>query len=89
MKRMKLSGPALLLSIALSWSAITHALIDHTLSLDSMLLRVGLAMFFAMAAVETLSFVVDRYRLQNALRRNREEAANARRRADDELTHHS
>lgn len=88
MSRLKLSGPALFVALLVSWPAIQHCVFDHTLSAESMLLRIGLAVLFSMAASACLSAVIDTYRLQNAVRRRREEARDAagapRRRTDDE-----
>ena len=84
MSRLKLTGPALLVTLVVSWPALQHSVIDHTLPLQSMLIRLGLALLFSMVAFACLSAVVDSYRLQNAVRRRREEAAAPRRRADDE-----
>jgi hypothetical protein len=86
MSKLKLTGPALLIALFVSFPALRDCLINHTLSTDVMLIRVGLAVIFAMAGVAWLSSVIDSYRLQNLLRRNREEAAAAAgaRRTDDE-----
>lgn len=89
MTKLKLTGPAMFIALLVSWSALHHALIDHTLSIQSMLIRVGLAVFFAMTAVAVVSSVVDSYRLQNTMRRKREEAASLQRRMDDEATSQS
>ena len=89
MSRLKLSGPALIVALVVSWPALQHSMIDHTLSVQSMLIRLGLALLFSMVAFACLSAVVDSYRLQNVLRRRREEAAAPRRRADDEAARSS
>jgi hypothetical protein len=86
MSKLKLTGPALLIALFVSFPALRDCLVDHTLSTDVMLIRVALAVLFAMAGVACVSSVIDSFRLQNLLRRNREEAAAAAgaRRADDE-----
>lgn len=89
MSKLKLSGPAMLLTLLVSLPALQHGLIDHTLSVQNMLIRLGLAAFFAMIALSVISMVVDTYRLQNTLHRNREEAAAAQRAADEEAAQHS
>ncbi len=75
MSKLKLTGPALLITFLVSIPALRDAFINHTLPTSTMLIRVGLAVFFAMIAVAFISSVVDSFRLQNALRHNREEAA--------------
>jgi hypothetical protein len=86
MSKLKLSGPALLLALFVSFPALRDCLVDHTLSTDVMLIRVALAVLFAMVGVAVVSSVIDSFRLQNLLRIRREEAAAAAsaRRTDDE-----
>jgi hypothetical protein len=86
MSRLKLSGPALLIALFVSLPALRDGFLDHTLSTPAMLVRVGLAVLFAMAGVAIVSSVIDSYRLQNILRHNREQATGATgtRRTDDE-----
>lgn len=83
MTRMKLTGPALFVALLLSWPALEHGLVDGTLSTESMLIRVGVALVVAMIGRAFLSAVVDNYRLQNLLRKDREEERLSRR-SDDE-----
>ena len=80
---MKLTGPALFVALLLSWPALEHGLVDGTLSTESMLIRVGVALVVAMIGRAFLSAVVDNYRLQNLLRKDREEERLSRR-SDDE-----
>jgi hypothetical protein len=85
MSRLKLTGPALLIALFVSLPALRDAFLEHTLSTSAMLIRVSLAVLFAMAGVAVVSSVIDSYRLQNMLRHNREEAGTkAARRTDDE-----
>jgi hypothetical protein len=84
MTRFKLSGPAFLIAFLVSLPALRHAFIDHTLSMQNALIRVGLAVLFGIVAVAVVSSVIDAYRLQNILRRRRTDLAAAQRRADDE-----
>jgi hypothetical protein len=87
MTRFKLSGPAFLIAFLVSLPALRHAFIDHTLSMQNALIRVGLAVLFGIVAVAVVSSVIDAYRLQNILRRRRTDLAAAQRRADDESAH--
>jgi hypothetical protein len=86
MSKLKLTGPALLIALFVSLPALRDGFIDHTLPVSAMLIRVGLAVLFAMAAVAVVSSVIDNYRLQNLLRSNRDQAATATaaRRAEDD-----
>jgi hypothetical protein len=90
MSKLKLTGPALLFALFVSLPALRDCFVDHSLSTAAMLIRVGLAVLFAMAGVAVVSSVIDSFRLQNILRRNREEAAEASgaRRTDDERANH-
>jgi hypothetical protein len=88
MTRFKLSGPAFLVAFLVSLPALRHAFIDHTLSMQNALIRVGLAILFGIVAVAVISSVIDAYRLQNILRRRKTDfAAAVKRRADDESAH--
>lgn len=80
---MKLTGPALFVALLLSLPALEHGLLDGTLSMESMLIRVAGALVVAMIGRAFLSAVIDNYRLQNLLRKDREEERLARR-SDDE-----
>jgi hypothetical protein len=82
MSRLKLSTPALLVALFVSWPAVKDGLFDGTLSMQTMLIRLALALFFGMVAVAVVSSVVDAYRLQNVVRRRREAAMSAK--ADDD-----
>jgi len=75
MSRLKLTGAGLLLALAVSWPAIRNGLIDHTLAISAMFVRVGVAVVLVMVGQAVLSSVIDSYRLQNMIRRNRQEAA--------------
>ena len=75
MSRLKLTGAGLLLALAVSWPAIRNGLIDHTLAISAMFIRVGIAVVLVMVGQAVLSSVIDSYRLQNMIRRNRQEAA--------------
>lgn len=75
MSRLKLTGAGLLLALVVSWSAIRNALIDHTLAMSAMFIRLGIAVVLVMVGQAVLASVVDSYRLQNMIRRNRQEAA--------------
>jgi hypothetical protein len=89
MTKLKLTGPAMLVTVLVSLPALQHGLIDHTLSMQNMLIRLGLATFFSMIALSIVSTVVDTYRLQNTLHRNREEVAAALRQADEDAAKRS
>ncbi len=75
MSRLKLTGAGLLLALVVSWPAIRNALIDHTLAMSAMFIRLGIAVVLVMVGQAVLASVVDSYRLQNMIRRNRQEAA--------------
>lgn len=75
MSRLKLTGAGLLLALAVSWPAIRHGLFDHTLAISAMFIRVGVAVALVMVGQAVLASVIDSYRLQNMIRRNRQEAA--------------
>jgi Zn-dependent protease len=74
MSRLKLTGPVMFLALLASWPALQHGLIDHTLSLEAMFTRVGIAIALAMVGQAFLASVVDSYRLQNLMRKNRQDA---------------
>ena len=74
MSKLKLSGPASFIALVLSLPALRDTFIDHSLSIATMFVRVALALLLAMAGVAWVASVVDSFRLQNILRRNREEA---------------
>lgn len=63
--------------LLVSLPALQHGLIDHTLSMQAMFIRVAIALGFAMVAQAILSSVIDNYRLQNLVRKRRQEAAMA------------
>ena len=75
MSRLKLTGAGLLLALAVSWPAIRNGLIDHTLAMSAMFIRLGIAVVLVMVGQAVLASVIDSYRLQNMIRRNRQEAA--------------
>jgi F0F1-type ATP synthase epsilon subunit len=75
MTRLKLTGAGLLLALVVSWSAIRHGLIDHSLAISTMFIRVGVAVALVMVGQAVLASVIDSYRLQNMIRRNRQETA--------------
>ncbi|HEX7106884.1 MAG TPA: hypothetical protein VF218_13030 [Acidothermaceae bacterium] len=81
MSRLKLTGAGLLLALLVSWPAIQHGMIDHTLAISAMFIRVGVAVGFVMVGQALLGSVVDSYRLQNMIRKNRQEAAALQRQA--------
>jgi hypothetical protein len=83
MSRLKLTGPVMFIALLVSWPTLQHGLIDHTLSLGTMFIRVGIAMLLAMIGQAFLASVIDSYRLQNVMRKNRQEAA-LHRAADEE-----
>ena len=70
---MKLTVPVLFVALLMSLPALQHGLVDETLSLQSMLVRLGVAIVLAMIGRAVLAGVVDAYRLQNMVRRNRRE----------------
>ena len=84
MSRLKLTGPVMFIALIVSWPALQHGLIDHTLSMGTMFIRVGVAIGLAMVGQAFLANVIDSYRLQNVMRKNRQEAALQR--AADEKT---
>jgi hypothetical protein len=73
MSKLRLTVPAMLAALVMSFPALQHGLVDDTLPLDLMLIRVGVAMALAMVGRAVLAGVVDSYRLQNIVRRNRRE----------------
>lgn len=75
MSRLKLTGAGLLLALVVSWPAIRNGLIDHTLAISAMFIRLGVAVVLVMVGQAVLGSVIDSYRLQNMIRRNRQEAA--------------
>lgn len=81
MRGLKLSGAGLLLALVVSWPAIQHGMIDHSLAISAMFIRIGIAVALVMIGQAVLASVVDSYRLQNMIRKNREEAAAARQQA--------
>ena len=81
MSRLKLTGGGLLLALLVSWPAIQHGMIDHSLGVSAMFIRIGVAVVFVMVGQALLGGVVDSYRLQNMIRKNRQEAAAAEQRA--------
>ena len=81
MRGLKLSGAGLLLALVVSWPAIQHGMIDHSLAISAMFIRIGIAVALVMIGQAVLANVVDSYRLQNMIRKNREEAAAARQQA--------
>jgi hypothetical protein len=87
MSRLKLTGPALFIAILASWPALEHGLFDHTLSIETMLIRVGIAIALTMIGQAVLASVIDNYRLQNVMRKHREEAGLAA--SDDEARQRS
>lgn len=70
---MKLTMPVLFVALLMSLPALQHGLVDDTLSLESMLVRLGVAVALAMIGRAVLASIVDAYRLQNLVRRNRRE----------------
>ncbi len=78
MSRLKLTGAGLLLALAVSWPAIRNGMIDHTLTISAMFVRVGVAVALVMAGQAVLSSVIDSYRLQNMIRKNRRDAMDAK-----------
>lgn len=81
MSRLKLTGSAMFLALLFSLPALQHGLIDHTLSMQTMLIRVAIATALAMVGQAIVASVIDSYRLQNIVRKRRQEAAA---RADDD-----
>ncbi len=75
MNRLKLTGPVMLVALLASWRALEHGLIDQSLPLSTMFLRLAVAIALAMAGRAVLVAVVDTYRLQNLVRKNRQDAA--------------
>jgi hypothetical protein len=75
MSKLRLTVPALLAALLMSFPALQHGLVDDTLPFDAMLIRVGVALALAMVGRAVLASVVDNYRLQNIVRRNRRERA--------------
>lgn len=75
MSRLKLTGAGLLLALVVSWPAIRNGLIDHTLAISAMFIRIGIAVVLVMVGQAVLASVIDSYRLQNMIRRNQQEAA--------------
>jgi len=69
-----------------SFPALQHAFVEHTLSMQNLLIRVGLAVIFGIVAVAVVSGVVDAYRLHNIVHRRNADMA-ARRKADDDAAH--
>lgn len=84
MKKLTLTGPALFIALLVSWPALQHGLFDHTLSIQTMLIRVGIAITLAMVGQAFLASVIDSYRLQNVMRKHQEEASMA---ASEERVH--
>ena len=83
MSRLKLTGSVMFVALLVSLPALQHGLIDHTLSMGTMFVRLAIAMGLGMAGQAVLASVVDSYRLQNIVRnRDRESAVSAR--SDDE-----
>jgi len=81
MKRLRLTAPMLAVALFISLPALQHGLFDHSLSIASMFIRLGLAVVLVMVGRAVLDVVIDSYRYQNLVRRRRDEAA---RRASDE-----
>ncbi|MGH8890998.1 MAG: hypothetical protein ACRDV3_14720 [Acidothermaceae bacterium] len=77
MSRLKLTGSAMFVALLFSLPALQHGLIDHTLPLQTMFIRVAIAMALAMVGQAILASVIDSYRLQNIVRKRRQEAAGA------------
>ena len=77
MSRLKLTGSAMFVALLFSLPALQHGLIDHTLSVQKMLIRVAIAMALAMVGQAILASLIDTYRLQNIVRKRRQEAAGA------------
>jgi hypothetical protein len=77
MTRLKLTGSAIFVALLVSLPALQHGLVDHTLSLQSMFIRVAIAMGLAMVGQAILASVIDSYRLQNLVRKRRQEALNS------------
>ena len=75
MSRLKLSGAGLLLALLVSWPAIQHGMFDHSLAVSAMFIRIGIAVALVMVGQAMLSSVIDSYRLQNMIRKNRQETA--------------
>jgi hypothetical protein len=75
MSRLKLSGAGLLLALLVSWPAIQHGMFDHSLAVSAMFIRIGIAVALVMAGQAVLASVIDSYRLQNMIRKNRQETA--------------
>jgi hypothetical protein len=75
MSRLKLTGGGLLLALVVSWPAIQHGMLDHSLAVSAMFIRIGIAVALVMVGQALLASVIDSYRLQNMIRRNREDAA--------------
>ena len=70
---MTLTLPTLSAALVMSLPALQHGLVDGSLPMNAMLIRVGVALVLAMAGRAVLVSVVDHYRLQNLVRRNRRE----------------
>ncbi len=74
MRRLKLTGPVMAVALLVSWPALQHGLVDHTLSVQTMLIRLGVALALGMVGQVFLVSVIESYRLQNIMRKNRQEA---------------
>lgn len=77
MSRLKLTGSAIFVGLLVSLPALQHGLIDHTLSMQVMFVRVAIALGLAMVGQAVLGSVIDSYRLQNLVRKRRQEASAA------------
>jgi len=84
MSRLKLTGTALFVALVVSWPALQHGLIDDTLSLTAMFIRLGVAVALAMVGQAVLGSVIDNFRLQNIIRKRNQEAGLGHG-ADDEV----
>jgi len=73
--RLKLTGAGLLLALLVSWPAIQHGMFDHSLAISAMFVRIGIAVALVMVGQAVLASVIDSYRLQNLIRKNRQETA--------------
>jgi Zn-dependent protease len=83
MSRLKLTGSALFVAVLVSLPALQHGLVDHSLALSTMFIRLGIAMLLAMVGQAVLASLVDSYRLQNIIRERAKQAAAAKRSDDD------
>jgi hypothetical protein len=78
MSKLTLSTPAIVIACLVAWPALRDGVFEGTLPMQTMLIRVGLALVFGMVCVAVISSVVDTYRLQNVVRRRREAAASVK-----------